>query len=60
MDGSPGTTPVTSRRSTSTDGVRHRHNASHRRQDSTDTPVTTGTAPLYAGAPHEAFQQLYG
>ena len=59
-DGSPVTTPAASPRPNSTDGVRHRQNGSHRRQNSIDTPVTTGAAPLYGGAPHEAFQQFYG
>ncbi len=56
--GSPNTTPsVSPRSSSSADGLRHRHT----RQDSrTDAPVTTAAAPVYAGAPHDAFQEFYG
>ena len=59
-EGSPVATSLSITRAGSTDGIRHRHSASQRRQDGTDTPGTIATAPVYAGAPHGAFQQFYG
>ncbi len=52
--GSPVTTPPSTPRANS-DGLRHRHTAPHRTQES--SPDTT--TPVYP-APNEAFQQFYG